>query len=471
MKRLLAAALSAMLLTSPLYAFAVEPDQPVSDEAAGVLSEDAGVADEFIDFEGLPSFYQLTGKVTDVADGRITVESEDGTIVLNVNGVTNVADDKTRAPATLDDIDVGDTVKAWTSMAITDSLPPQTYAYGILINPVDAYTARFYQAGSVDVNEERGTTVLTDTQPSMTLTVDEDTEISYAIHESLRPGVYYFAWIDGDIAESFPEQATANNLVVYARTDMSIGAGGIIVVEGDMAIPEEAITNEWGTVFVPVTKVGQVLGFTTRYLPSEQRVRLMDAEGNEVLRVYAGSDEAKINGKTVKLPTEVLFEDGRVYVPANLFTELGIMVEIDYADPESDLPESEEICGYPTATTEDAWGIQLSALNVTANGMTLVCAQSGGEPTGELQTGSDYFLEKEEDGAWVNVKPLVQDWGWTSEAWLVKMNAETSWEINWSWIYGELPAGTYRLTKKFMCFRDAGDYDTKNYTAEFAIAD
>ena len=50
-------------------------------------------------------------------------------------------------------------------------------------------------------------------------------------------------------------------------------------------------------------------------------------------------------------------------------------------------------------------------------------------------------------------------------------NAETEWEVNWSRLYGELPAGSYRISKSVMDFRGTGDYDTKTYYAGFDLLD
>ena len=49
------------------------------------------------------------------------------------------------------------------------------------------------------------------------------------------------------------------------------------------------------------------------------------------------------------------------------------------------------------------------------------------------------------------------------------MEATTVWEIDWNWLYGELPAGKYRIGKEIMDFRGTGDYDTSIYFAEFEI--
>lgn len=120
------------------------------------------------------------------------------------------------------------------------------------------------------------------------------------------------------------------------------------------------------------------------------------------------------------------------------------------------------------------WGVTLSVKNVTATGLTLVVTQSGGEPTGELQTGEPYRLISLVDENWKVVEELplpegVDARGWNSIAYLLPKEESREFEINWNWIFGELPPGTYRLVKEFMDFRGTADYDTFEYWVEFEI--
>ena len=115
------------------------------------------------------------------------------------------------------------------------------------------------------------------------------------------------------------------------------------------------------------------------------------------------------------------------------------------------------------------WGITLSAEDVTATGMTLVCTQFGGAPTGELQTGSEYKLYILKAGSWIEVSTVIKEYGWDAVAYMIPSNESREFEINWEWLYGELPAGNYRIGKEIMDFRAVGDYDTEWYYAEFEI--
>ena len=119
----------------------------------------------------------------------------------------------------------------------------------------------------------------------------------------------------------------------------------------------------------------------------------------------------------------------------------------------------------------EGWGVTLTAENVTPTSATIQCTQSGGEPTGQLQTGSRYVLEIwTEENDWQEA-PCFAEVCWTQEALLIDRNSVTEWDIDWEWLYGKLSKGKYRIAKDITDFRDTGDYDTATYYAEFEIAE
>ena len=90
--------------------------------------------------------------------------------------------------------------------------------------------------------------------------------------------------------------------------------------------------------------------------------------------------------------------------------------------------------------------ITLHAENITRNGCTLVCTQSGG-PFENIITGSPFNVERLEDGRWVGVMP--ESTTWTSIAYMVNRDTTTTWNLNWSQIVGSLAPGHYRVSKTF----------------------
>lgn len=145
--------------------------------------------------------------------------------------------------------------------------------------------------------------------------------------------------------------------------------------------------------------------------------------------------------------------------------------------PPSTSSESSESSQSETATppadteTADPWGLSLSAQDVSPSGLTLVFTQSGGSPTGELQTGSPFWLETKTDDSWEPVPLLVNEetLAWDMVAYGIASNDTTTLETSWSYLYGSLSPGTYRISKEVMDYRGPGDYDTQNYSAVFAI--
>lgn len=125
----------------------------------------------------------------------------------------------------------------------------------------------------------------------------------------------------------------------------------------------------------------------------------------------------------------------------------------------------------PPSEPEYDWGITLSLENLTRTGAIIVCTQSGGDPTGELNTGSYFILEQLTENGWQEVeqRKLDGELAWTAEAYIVNMGGVTEWGVNWEWLYGELPDGHYRIGKSFMDFRQTGDYDTMMVYATFGF--
>ena len=120
---------------------------------------------------------------------------------------------------------------------------------------------------------------------------------------------------------------------------------------------------------------------------------------------------------------------------------------------------------------EETWGITLTAENVNPTSATIKCTQSGGEPTGELHTGSWYILENwTQENGWTEMPYIIDgEIGWTQEAWIIPMNNTCEWEINWEWLYGTVQNGKYRIGKEITDFRATGDYEKAVYFVEFEI--
>ena len=194
---------------------------------------------------------------------------------------------------------------------------------------------------------------------------------------------------------------------------------------------------------------------------TEKTAKLVFAEGMvsyeiqrwEVEPGYYESEDYSVLDKGEKVPSENgVFEvptDGKMYV-----YDLHVIYE-----------KGDCYYGFRINSPDD-WGLTLSVSSVTATGLTAIFKQSGGNPTGELMTGSYYRLE-DKNG---ELPYIVEgDVAWTAEAYMIQKDDSVSMQVNWEWLYGTLEPGTYRIYKGVMNWREAGDSDSKEYFAEFTI--
>ena len=121
------------------------------------------------------------------------------------------------------------------------------------------------------------------------------------------------------------------------------------------------------------------------------------------------------------------------------------------------------------------WNLEMQVTDVTPTGVTVEFIQHGdfadrGRAT--LQYGSHYILERLENGQWVAVEMLPQEYDvvWTMEAYMIEIGKTATRRENWEWLYGQLPAGRYRIGKDVDLFRMTGDWDSQMFYAEFDIA-
>ncbi len=116
---------------------------------------------------------------------------------------------------------------------------------------------------------------------------------------------------------------------------------------------------------------------------------------------------------------------------------------------------------------DDVWGLNLSVKDITPTGLTLLIEQKDGEIKGELHTGSYFFVEEQKDGLWHTLESKVD--AWTQVAYMVRENDITELEVNWEYVYGELPAGHYRIGKEISDWIAPGEYEKATYVLEFTI--
>lgn len=87
--------------------------------------------------------------------------------------------------------------------------------------------------------------------------------------------------------------------------------------------------------------------------------------------------------------------------------------------------------------------IQIS--DISPSGATLVITDTNPEP---YVYGEWFKLQKELSGQWQDVPTVIDNYGFHEIGYLPNDKGEVTFVINWEWLYGKLPAGTYRIFKE-----------------------
>lgn len=271
-------------------------------------------------------------------------------IQLNLSADTLIVNNETGAAAALSDIKEGDKIYAYYSKAMTRSLPPQSACELILVGVGENTPASLHEVGTVSINEEGMTEVLT-ADGSMIIRMDDKT--TYAPYKTknivtkadLTEGTRFLAWYD-IVAMSYPGQAYTQKVVILPAaateetatetqatreteqtaaetTELTIVAGGkTLEVKGEM---------KDGVAVVPVRAAAEALGCTVSYEQKDGKEYVTVENDTRSMTLEIGTDNyvstTKIEdavGMTAPAQYGVApyIVDGTTYAAADLFKAL-----------------------------------------------------------------------------------------------------------------------------------------------------
>lgn len=311
-------------------------------------------------------------------------------------------------------------------------------------------------------------------------TLQEDSKV---LDEAIIPGENKYVWptkstrISNGFGERIHPITGEKKMVDYIGIAGKQGDSIYAVSDGD--IMDVGFDNTLGSYIVLVTATGEEI--TYGHLDGSKVPKGAKVKAGEIIGIMGKTGNAtgpflsisvKVGGEAVNpmpyFETDFLEEtityNGKEYKKSELCNATLRWLELSEQERmfSSYLPPEFMIF-------DETWGITLTAEDITSTGVTIKCTQSGGEATGELQTGSWYILETwTREYGWKEV-PCFVEVAWTEEAWMIPMNDTREWKVNWEWLYGAVPSGKYRIGKSIDDFRGTGDYDTAIYYAEFEI--
>ena len=101
---------------------------------------------------------------------------------------------------------------------------------------------------------------------------------------------------------------------------------------------------------------------------------------------------------------------------------------------------------------------------LTSKGATIVIKNNTNM---EYNYGSEYYLEKQDGSKWVTIEPK-EPLNWNDILYSIKFNESKEYNEDWSYAYGELSKGKYRLVKN-ISLKDATAVEKETISVEFEI--
>lgn len=266
-------------------------------------------------------------------DSQISLNIDNNTIVMNANGeVVNFSDLK-----------AGDRINVVHSPAMTFSLPPQTYAYAVIVNNEQVAVPQYIEAGKVTT--ENDTTTIESKDENYIIRVDKDTQIvpfktkNIVTAQDIVEGTTLFAWYD-IMTASMPAQATANKVMILPQIDnqdpeqvqVSVDAITVldkVIINGEeLDLKDNKIKDKDNFVMLPLRPIAEKLGFGINWNEETNSVELvkgtvnaMLADGEDKYTIHHGKSLIQEVKSVGMFPMNI---DGYLYVPSDFF---GILSE------------------------------------------------------------------------------------------------------------------------------------------------
>lgn len=331
------------------YSKAMTRSIPPQSNAIEIVKEDSDASGSDIATQPSLSLMNLNAIVSEITDeegyksilvddsndknSQISLNIDDNTIVMNVNGEA----------VGFSELKAGDKISVVHSPAMTFSLPPQTYAYAVIVNNEQVAVPQYIEAGKVTT--ENDTTTIESKDGNYIIRVDKDTQIvpfktkNIVTAQDIVEGTTLFAWYD-IMTASMPAQATANKVMILPQIDnqdpeqvqVSVDAITVldkVIINGEeLDLKDNKIKDKDNFVMLPLRPIAEKLGFGINWNEETNSVELvkgtvnaMLADGEDKYTIHHGKSLIQEVKSVGMFPMNI---DGYLYVPSDFF---GILSE------------------------------------------------------------------------------------------------------------------------------------------------
>lgn len=111
------------------------------------------------------------------------------------------------------------------------------------------------------------------------------------------------------------------------------------------------------------------------------------------------------------------------------------------------------------------YGMEVEPQTVTPTGMTVKLYNKSDQT---VDCSDDFHLSRLEGEEWVDVPYVIDNWAFHQPAYTIGKDG-LSMNVDWEWLYGKLPAGTYLFTKPISIQGESGSYSRTELGTMFTL--
>ena len=264
----------------------------------------------------------------------------------------------------------------------------------------------------------------------------------------------------------------------------------ITVMAGDISIGWQVGKNEWnGSIYDRMDNFHRIMSQTSfddlPYVGNGETITIQfagDVPESYTLTEYILRDTGDMKYNIPGMECVISFDSdgfGAFFVEPNFATGLSSNSE-DYL-PGNTIKGYRLVCRWGRNVCEYGFIIRSDAfvsmsfeplpfmtiLSTSPSGLTFTITN----PTeNEYIYGESYSLLVFSANRWDSVEPITESWGFNSIGYTLEPNATSDEaEINWQWLFGDLPPGDYMLQKSIIYLRSPGDFDEFFMEQQFSI--
>lgn len=283
----------------------------------------------------MPSFVQVYGQVKEKNDKQIHINNSsniNNDILLNVSEKTIIIDAVSGLPVPLKDVNLNETIYAYTSPIMTLSLPPISNAEAIIVNiPQDFGVPNYIEVQSINKNYD-GSITVTSGDGVFEATLDSTTNIFPYLTRNLvtindiRIGSTLFLWNESQNYEvQIPENSqklkvrkclimpySYSSLIEASINDLNINGNDI------KFLSKEAPFMKQKVLMVPLEVIAETCGYNVNF-DKETSVATMTKEGSESYSVTIDSNILNLGDNKYYLTGETMLKNNTIFVSSDLF--------------------------------------------------------------------------------------------------------------------------------------------------------